>query len=106
MIKCNLHSKSDNPTKSVIVNELIKRVYKNEVKEWKTSAARRAMVLSEFHKVAKIYIEIPQNHIGGHIGAAYFLYQIQMITRLANAADFKREDIIMDMKFLFTLTKK
>ena len=102
-LQCN----SGNPTKSVKVNELIKRVNKAEVRrEGKASAARRAMELSEFYKLITRCRFLPENHIGCHTGAAYLMFQSHMVARLDDVANFKCEDVMGKMEFPFTLKSK
>ena len=53
-IKFDLHSNSGNPTKSVLINELIKRVKKHKVRrEGKALSAHGAKAISEFLEVVK-----------------------------------------------------
>ena len=64
------------------------------------------MELSEFHELITICRELPENHIGHHTGAAYFLFQFHMVARLDDVANFKCEDIMVNMEFPFTLKSK
>ena len=105
--KWNLQSNSRNPTKSIVVNELIKRVKKHEVKrEGKASSARRAMELPEFLEIVKRCRKLPENHFGRHTGAEYFLFQFYMIVRLDDVEPFKCEDLTANMEYPYTLKSK
>ena len=87
--KWSLQNNSGNPTKSVKVNELKKRVTKAEVRrERKASAARYAMELPKFHELITRCKDLPENYIGHHIGAAYFLFQFHMVARLDDVVNF------------------
>ena len=82
-MKWDLQNNSGNPTKLVIVNDLIKRIKKEEVRrEGKASAARRPMELTEFAEVIKRCRMMPHDHTAHHTGAAYFLFQFRMMARL------------------------
>ena len=107
MMKWDLQNNSGNPTKSVIVNELIKRIKKAEVRrEGKASAARRPMELTEFAEVIKRCRTMPSDNIGRHTGAAYFLFQFHMMARLDDVENFKCEDIMVNLEHPFTLKSK
>ena len=107
LMKWYLQSNSGNPTKSVKVNELIKRVKKAEVRrEGKASAARRAMELSEFHKLMTRCRELPNNHIRRHTRAAYFLYKFHMVAKFDDVTNFKCEDRMVNMECPSTLKLK
>ena len=104
LMKWDLQSNSGNPTKSVKVNELVKKVKNAEVrKEGKASAARRATELSEFHEMLTRCRDLSENHIGHHTGAVYFLFQFCMVAKLDGVTNFKCEDIMVNMEFPSTL---
>ena len=42
------------------------------------------MELSEFHELITRCRDLTENYIGRHTGAAYFLFQFQMVARLDN----------------------
>ena len=106
-MKWDLRSNSGNPTKSIKVNDLIKRVKKHEVrKEGKASSARRAMELSEFQELVKRCRKMPQNHVGRYTGAAYFLFQFHMIAIIDDVEHFRCEDITANIEYSHTLKSK
>ena len=85
-MKWDVQNRSGNPTKSILVNELIKRVKEHEVrKEGVASKARRAMELLEFLEVVNRCRKLLGGHFGRLTGSAYFLCQFHMIDWLVNA---------------------
>ena len=61
------------------------------------------MELSEFHKLITKCRSLPENHVGRYTGAAYFLFLFHIVARLDDVANFKCEDIMVNMEFPFTL---
>ena len=85
----NARSLEGNPTKSVEVNNLIKRVKKNEVrKEGKPSSARRAMKMEEFLALIK-RLRLRRDLTARYTIAAYYIFQFHMIARLDDVMNFK-----------------
>lgn len=82
-----------NPTKSIPVNELIKRVKKKEVrKEGKPSQARKPFLEPEFEEA----IRKMKNHGDPEVRlfvSTIFVFQFNMIARIDDASEMKHEDI-------------
>ena len=73
LMKWDVQNRSRNPTKSVLVNKLIKRVKKHKVrKEGVSSKARHAMELPKILEVVKRCRKLPEGHFGRLTGSAYF----------------------------------
>ena len=78
----NVQTNSGNPTRSILVNDLIKKIKKMEVrKEGVTSKARRSMELGEFCELIKRLrsSELPLRKFNL---SAYFIFQYNMIERV------------------------
>ena len=107
LMKWDMATNTGNPTKSVVVNELIKRVKKQEVrKQGKPSRAVRAMELSEFNAFIRGCRETDSGHIGHRVGVAYFLFQFHMIARLDDVMNFKIGDLMSNIEFPDTIKSK
>ena len=95
-----------NPTKSVLVNDLIKDVKKMEVrKEGKPSCARRAMIVGEYVEFIKT-LRAKESNTYRHAIAAYFLFQYNMIARVDDVAHFMMADLTPSLDFDFALQSK
>ena len=95
-----------NPTKSVLVNELIKRVKKKEVRKQGTmSSARRPMVVEEFVNVVK-HLRAQPSPFAKYSAASYFIFQFHLIARLDDVANFSHADITPHIELDFALKSK
>jgi hypothetical protein len=94
-----------NPTRSVEVNDLIKRVRKKEVrKQGKASQARRALEPEEFEQLIAIIEENADNN--RYALSALNRFQFHMIARIDDTAKFYVEDLKANTQFDFTLLAK
>ena len=59
-----------------------------------------------FHELITRCRDLPENRIGRHTGSAYFLFQFHMVTRLDDVANFKCDNIMVNMELPFTLKSK
>ena len=110
LMKWDLQNNSGSSTKSVMVDELNKKIKKQKLegkgREGKASVAWHHMHLTEVIEVIKRCRMMPHNHSGRHIGAAYFLFQFHMMARLDDVGNFKCEDTMVNIKYPYTLTSK
>ena len=98
---------SRNPTKSVMMNELIKRVKKDDVRKLgKPSRAICSLEMSEFAELIEKYRSKPSGDIGHRIGIAYFIIQFHMIARFDDVMNFKLEDLIANIEHSYTIKSK
>jgi hypothetical protein len=101
--KWNPMAQNGNPTKSVEVNELIKRVKKKEVrKEGKPSQARRPLEPGELEQTFEIlnsYGDITKKYMVSTASK----FQYSMVARVDDTANFKEEDLKPNPEFPFTL---
>ena len=107
LVSWNVESLSGNPTKSVLVNDLIKVVKKKEVrKEGKESSARRPMEQSEFQELNSRLRNEHRTPVKMRTMAAYFIYQYNMIGRVDDVAHFKAKDITPNVEYTFLLQSR
>jgi hypothetical protein len=103
----NERSKEGNPTRSKIVNELIKRVKKQEVrKQGKKSKVCRPLVDSEFRRVISKLKEEEDGCAHKYSALAFFMFQFHMIARVDDCAKFKLEDLTPCIEYDFCLQSK
>jgi hypothetical protein len=99
----NIMTNSGNPTRSILVNDLIKLVKKKEVrKQGKKSLARRPLEKSEFEQTLSLLEE------SADIKRKYMVttaakFQYTMVARVDDTANFKEEDLKPNPQFDFTL---
>ena len=107
LMKWDFQSNSGNPTKSVIINELFKRVKQHKVRrESKVSSARWVIEISKILEVVKRCWRLLEYHLGRFTGVAYLLFQFHMIARLDDVEHFKCKDLTAYIVFLYTLKSK
>ena len=95
-----------NPTKSVLVNKLIKQIKKKEVRKQGTmTSSRRPMVVDEFAHVIKDLRGQPAA-FAKYSAASYFIFQFHLIARLDDVANFSHADITPHIEFDFALKSK
>ena len=83
LMKWDMATNIGNPTKSVVVNNLVKRVKKQDArKRGKPSRAFHAMELAEFNAMLRRSKEKDSGHLEHHVGIAYFLFQFIVIACL------------------------
>lgn len=100
LVAWNVETETGNPTKSVLVNELIKVVKKKEVrKEGKASSARRPMEQSEFREMIRRFRDESSRSILRRTMAAYFIYQYNMIGRVDDVAHFTIEYVTPNVEY-------
>jgi hypothetical protein len=94
-----------NPTRSVEVNDLIKRVKKKEVRrQGKESQARRALEPEEFEQLIELIEENPDER--RYLMSALNRFQFHMIARIDDTAKFYVEDLKANSQFDFTILAK
>ena len=88
LLAWNKQTHSWNPTKSLLVNNLIKRAKKSEVrKQGKASNTRRPMKMDEFVELI-CCLRGRRELTAKYTCAAYFIFQIHMIARLDDVMNF------------------
>ena len=106
LLAWNKQSRSGNPTRSVIVNNLIKEVKKKEVrKQGKSSNARRLMKMDEYMELVK-RLRSKSDLTPKHILSAYFIFQFHMIARLDDVMNFTVGDLTPNPEYPGTLKCK
>ena len=95
-----------NPTRSVIVNDLITAVRRKEVrKQGKPSQADRPFERQEFDLTVEILGRFP-DHPRKYMYPCIFKFQFHLIARLDDSCHLKKENIKLCRDFDFTLTAK
>lgn len=103
LIPWNNLSNHGNPTKSIEVNELIKKVKKKEVRiQGKISAARRPMEKNEFEQMISLLEESADIRVKYMVTAAA-RFQFAMIGRIYDIAHFEKQDLKANPQFDFAL---
>jgi HEPN domain-containing protein len=96
-------SNTGNPTRSIEINELLKRIKKKEVrKQGKQSLARRALEKREFEQTLELlnnYDDITRKYM---VPTA-MKFQYAMVARLDDTCQFKEEDLKPNPQFPFSL---
>ena len=104
----NEQTQQGNPTRSSVLNDLIKVVKKKEVRKLgKASSARRPLVLPEFRQLIE-KVRFPSNHAFTHKYslAAYYIFQFHMVARVDDVMHFKCDDLTPHLDFDFALKSK
>jgi len=102
----NEATQEGNPTRSTMVNELIKKVKKQEVrKQGKDSQARRAMQLPEFRELIT-RLRGRDGHMQRYTAAAYFIFQFNLIARLDDVMHFRYQDLTPSLEHPFAIKSK
>ena len=102
----NERTREGNPTRSVLVNDLIKKMKKQEVrKQGKEPQARRALHPTEFVEFIARLRSSPQSK-KRYAAAAFFIFQYNMIGRVDDVARFPMEDLTPCPEFNFCLQSK
>lgn len=92
-----------NPTRSTKVNKLIKRVKKDEVrKRGKPSQARRGLEKEEFVQTIDI-LRSQDDPVRKYLIPAVCIFQYNMVARLDDTMQLKREDLKGNPDFKYTL---
>jgi hypothetical protein len=95
-----------NLTRSIEVNELIKKVKKKEVrKQGADSQARRAITHAEFKRTQSILMAKP-DIIRRYGIPSLFAFQYNLIARIDDSTQFKMENLTANPDFNFTLRSK
>jgi hypothetical protein len=106
LIAWNSISKTGNPTRSIPVNELIKRVKKKEVrKQGKASSARRPLEPAEFEmtlEMCNAFDSITRKYMVPAIGK----FQYTMVARLDDTCRIEEADLKPNPQFPFALLCK
>ena len=96
-----------NPTRSVKVNDLVKRLKKAEVrKQGAPSKARRSLTNLEFRKIMRIARERGKNRNWKYGIPALMTYQFHLIARLDDTMNVLRENLDIHPHFDFALKTK
>ena len=99
----NNKARTGNPTKSLQVNELIKRVKKREVRrQGVQSQARRALTATEFESIIKI-LRSSNKDTHKFFAPAFHIFQYNMIARLDDTAHLQLCNIKANHDHDFTL---
>ena len=99
----NVMTRTGNPTRSIAVNELIKRVKKNEVQQQgKASSARRPLEKKEFEQLITLLEDSP-DIIKKYMVTAAAKFQFTMIARIDDTSHFLEEDLKPNPQFDFYL---
>ena len=97
--KWNVESSTGNPTMSVAVNALIKRIRKDEVrKRGKKSNAKRDLKRTEFRKTLRL-LEACDTHQRKHRIPAMMKLQFHIIGRADDLSNLETEDLWQHDKF-------
>jgi hypothetical protein len=103
----NQQTRVGNPTRSNIVNELIKRVKKQEVRrQGRTSQARRPLEEAEFRELIRRVHASGPAHTQRYSAAAFYIFQFHLIGRLDDVAKFKLRDLTPCIDYPFCLQSK
>ena len=95
-----------NPTRSVEVNDLIKKVKKAEVrKQGKPSSARRPLEMGEYRALLRI-LENFADDDRKYAVPATLKFQYNMIARIDDTANFECDDLMENAEFPFALLCK
>jgi hypothetical protein len=95
-----------NPTRSVDVNDLIKKVKKKEVrKQGKKSSARRGIQKPEFESTVAMLNDFPDMKRKYMVPTAA-KFQFHMVARIDDTCNFTEEDLKPNPQFPFTLLAK
>ena len=104
----NEQAQQGNPTRSSVLNDMIKVVKKKEVRKLgKASSARRALALPEFRQLIE-KVRFPSNPGFTHKYslAAYYIFQFHMVARVDDVMHFKCDDLTPHLEFDFALKSK
>ena len=100
----NVMTSSGNPSRSIVVNDLIKVVKKKEVrKQGKGSQARRPIEAAEFEQTVHL-LEQSDDLKRKYMVATAAKFQYAMVARVDDTAHFKEEDLKPNPQFSFALT--
>ena len=100
----NVESNSGNPTRSIVVNKLIKAIKKKEVrKEGVPSQARRALQIAEYLQLVRLLHE-EDDHTRSKVISCMIKVQFHMIGRLDDVCQFKTSELKSHSNFPFLLT--
>ena len=106
LLPWNEQTRTGNPTRSVLVNNLIKEVKKKEVrKQGKASNARRPMKMDEYIELVK-RLRKKTDLTPRYILSAYFIFQFHMIARLDDVMNFTVSDLTPNPEYPGTLKCK
>jgi hypothetical protein len=97
-----------NPTRSIEVNELLKRVKKKEVrKQGADPKARRPMTHDEFKRTQSLLMASPADDLIRRYGIpSLFKFQYNLIARIDDSTQFILENLTASADFDFTLRSK
>ena len=99
----NPRTKEGNPTRSTVVNQMIKKVKKYEVqKQGAPSKARRALTAGKFESSIAI-LRKSEDPVKRYVAPAFHIYQFNMITRLDDTSHVKHENIKSHPDYDFAL---
>ena len=98
-----VRNKCGNPTRSTLVNELIKMMKKKEVrKQGKPSQARRACEIDEFRQLVKGLQNSNKKNLR-YVVSCMAKFQFSCIARLDDTARLEKQNLTANTQFPFTL---
>ena len=99
----NKRTKQGNPTRSVEVNEMVKKMRKFEVrKQGAPSKARRALKVAEYESIINV-LRRSDDTTKRFLQVAFHAYQLHMIARLDDTAHVKKDNIKSHLDYDFCL---
>jgi len=102
----NVMARFGNPTRSIVVNQLLRRVRKQECcKQGRASQARRDMAPSEYEQVIDI-AKADINQPNWYLYSAFFRFQVHLIARVDDVSKVYVMDIRPHPQFNFALVTK
>jgi hypothetical protein len=103
LMSWNVLNNVGNPTKSIVVNDLIKAIKKREVrKQGKASAARRPLEHDEFQNIL-LHLRGHADPIKRYALPGFFVFQYNLIARMDDTCKFKIENLTQCHDFDFAL---
>ena len=99
----SIRAKSGNPTRSVLVNNLVKAIKKMEVRrQGAPSQARRALLAAEYESIIRI-LRNSTDPTHKYLCPAFHMFQFNLIARVDDTAHLKKENIRTHPEFPFAL---
>ena len=99
----NVQSSSENPTKSVLVNNIINKVKKMEVrKQGKESQARRPLTIDEFKYTIR-HLKAGDDDVWRYALPALCSFQFHLIARIDDTCQFMMNELVVHDLFPFAL---
>jgi hypothetical protein len=99
----SIRASTGNPTRSILVNNLIKSNKRMEVrKQGAPSQARRALLAAEYESIIRI-LRLSHDPVHKFLCPAFHMFQYNMIARVDDTAHLKKEDVRTHPDFNYTL---